>query len=773
MSSTLPKSAKVVPFDSPCEEEGVVADVKLLAPPALPMVQTGIAWKRVTKTVNSRFNNEPVKLVDSCSGAVLGGEITALMGLSGKYFRFFFGVTSHAKTSIYVKGCGKTTLLRVLSGRDNVACTGEIFFGGNQVSLDKAQVWTQETRRKIGYVAQDDTFFESLTVREHLTFTTLLRGNSHDKLSAVDQVIEDLNMKRCEHNPIKVLSGGERKRCSIATELLSDPFVLVLDEATSGLDSAVSSALIGNLRKLANGERAISDNSNRGLTSSKKEVYAPSQPSVKLAIIMSIHQPSTGLFYLFDNVIFMVEGKSVYYGPTTRCMSYLARVGYQLPKSINEEGVEEALAYNPADYMMELLFSIIVQEEVPVSTLPNPTTTKRKKKGKNAATDDIRVKKSAKELWAFVRRKFFRERNTNFMQTLKAVAFKRSRFSPEFVGWWPRYILMSVYDDSLALADADRFAESFLADGIDTEGSASKHNIGNNYRRFVHEVWILLNRSLKCSSRSSSVSTFTILEVVCIGLLAGLTWFQTELLESKISKFSGFLFFLCAYWFFAGLYTGLLDFLPERMVVKKDHAAGAYSLLSYYLARTFGGIPARIFLPAVFAMVACLLGMHPSVYLESGDGGGAGSFIAVILLLMLTALTGEALGVLLGIASNNLDQSVTIANVTGLSMTIFGGFYIKDLPIFMKWLKYLSVLKYCFDALCQAQFPSDAVIECEGGWYIAACYNNNELTGAEVRRWLNVETLSLGGNVGAMIAIYVGLKIAGYLALVYNAKYSS
>eukprot|EP01031_Cornospumella_fuschlensis_P032605 gene32605-39422_t len=103
-------------------------------------------------------------------------------------------------------------------------------------------------------------------------------------------------------------------------------------------------------------------------------------------------------------------------------------------------------------------------------------------------------------------------------------------------------------------------------------------------------------------------------------------------------------------------------------------------------------------------------------------------------------------------------------------MTIFGGFYIKKLPIFMDWLKYLSVLKYCFDALCQVQFPSDTYISCDSGWYIGNCYGQREIDGSTVRAFLDVDRLSLGGNIGAMVAIYFGLKIAGYLALVYVSK---
>lgn len=159
--------------------------------------------------------------------------------------------------------------------------------------------------------------------------------------------------------------------------------------------------------------------------------------------------------------------------------------------------------------------------------------------------------------------------------------------------------------------------------------------------------------------------------------------------------------------------------------------------------------------------------MDPSLYEENG----VGKFVGMIFLLMFTALVGEALGVFYGIASNNVDHSVTVANVTALSMLIFGGFYTKDLPVFMDWLQYLSVLKYCYDALCLLQFGENDVYDCDNGYYIAACYQNTEISGAEVRAWLGVDELTIGGNIGVIVAIYVGLKILGYVALINRSEF--
>lgn len=246
----------------------------------------GIAWKGVEKSVTSAISNKPLKLLENCNGAVRGGEMLAIMGLSGS---------------------SKTTLLGVLSGRDQSGATGVVCYGPDRVELGSMDsALSLEARRKIGFVAQEDVFFWSLTVKEHLLFTVQLRGglsSAEDEGHAVLEILEELNMTKCIDTPIKVLSGGERKRCSIATELLADPTVLILDEATSGLDSAVAAYLVHSLRQLANGARVSQPNAHHSERDDEVQRHrgaykglprAPQALRTKLAVIMSIHQPSTG-----------------------------------------------------------------------------------------------------------------------------------------------------------------------------------------------------------------------------------------------------------------------------------------------------------------------------------------------------------------------------------------------------------------------------------------------------------------------------------------------
>ena len=76
----------------------------------------------------------------------------------------------------------------------------------------------------------------------------------------------------------------------------------------------------------------------------------------------SIHQPSTTTFYSFDKVMFISEGRVLYFDAPSNFLGYLSQVGYTLPKAIGCNGELETLAYNPAEYAMELLLSVTPQD---------------------------------------------------------------------------------------------------------------------------------------------------------------------------------------------------------------------------------------------------------------------------------------------------------------------------------------------------------------------------------------------------------------------------
>ncbi|KAH9524967.1 hypothetical protein Btru_028364 [Bulinus truncatus] len=186
------------------------------------------------------------------------------------------------------------------------------------------------------YVQQDDLFITTLTVREQLQFRALLRMDKKlDKaarLARVEEVIIEMGLTSCANNRIgdagggkKGISGGERKRLSFASEALTNPPIFFCDEPTSGLDSFMAQSIITTLQKMASKGRVI---------------------------LCTIHQPSSEIFAMFDQILLLAEGRTAFMGTQKAAMEFFQRLEYPCPNN-----------YNPADHYI-LTLAIVPGQEV-------------------------------------------------------------------------------------------------------------------------------------------------------------------------------------------------------------------------------------------------------------------------------------------------------------------------------------------------------------------------------------------------------------------------
>ena len=236
------------------------------------------------------------KILNEVSGFAAPGEVLACMGPSG---------------------AGKTSLMNVLSGRST--------YQGGVISINGEPTTARSMKRlmtKVAYVKQADIFFNHLSVRDQFTYTALLRmpstSSTLEKHQEVDKLVRLLRLSKVADSPIMMISGGEKKRVNIGTELLTDPDVLLLDEPTSGLDSTTAVSLI----QLLQG-------------------YARDQGKT---VITSIHQPSSAVFRSFDRLIMLSDGYVVYFGTPIDSLPYLRQLDLACPDG-----------YNAADHWMDLL----------------------------------------------------------------------------------------------------------------------------------------------------------------------------------------------------------------------------------------------------------------------------------------------------------------------------------------------------------------------------------------------------------------------------------
>ncbi|BBX27121.1 FHA domain-containing protein [Mycolicibacterium alvei] len=173
-------------------------------------------------------------LLDSISVDARPGTLTAVIGPSG---------------------AGKSTFAKQVAGYTHPT-TGTVAFEGHDVHAEYASL-----RSRIGMVPQDDVVHGQLTVRQALMFAAELRlppdTTKEDREQVVMQVLEELEMTKHLDTRVDKLSGGQRKRASVALELLTGPSLLILDEPTSGLDPALDRQVMTMLRQLADAGRVV------------------------------------------------------------------------------------------------------------------------------------------------------------------------------------------------------------------------------------------------------------------------------------------------------------------------------------------------------------------------------------------------------------------------------------------------------------------------------------------------------------------------------------
>ncbi|MEB3033993.1 ATP-binding cassette domain-containing protein [[Mycobacterium] nativiensis] len=152
-------------------------------------------------------------------------------------------------------GAGKTTLSRLIAGYTKPT-TGTVTFEGHNIHTEYASL-----RSRIGMVPQDDVVHRQLTVNQALGYAAELRlppdSTKADRDRAVAQVLEELELTKHADTRVDKLSGGQRKRASVALELLTGPSLLLLDEPTSGLDPALDRQVMLMLRGLADAGRVV------------------------------------------------------------------------------------------------------------------------------------------------------------------------------------------------------------------------------------------------------------------------------------------------------------------------------------------------------------------------------------------------------------------------------------------------------------------------------------------------------------------------------------
>ena len=271
----------------------------------LDLVFTNLSYS-VKDEAESKIQKKEVNktILDNLTGYFIHGRLTGIMGPSG---------------------AGKTSLMEVISNQSKTGeVRGNFCLNGNEVDIEKI-------KKISGFVFQDDIILRTMTVYEALYMSALLKlpetTSIEEKKNIVDKMISTLHLEKCKDtivgdSTLKGISGGERKRLSVGMEMIMNPSIIFLDEPTSGLDTYTAYSLIKSLKNLTDEGRTV---------------------------VATIHQPSSDILRLFDDIILLNHGKIVYQGEVKNLVPYFDNIGYKCPEYTNPSDFIFMNILNPLD----------------------------------------------------------------------------------------------------------------------------------------------------------------------------------------------------------------------------------------------------------------------------------------------------------------------------------------------------------------------------------------------------------------------------------------
>lgn len=646
----------------------------------------GLYFENVSYSLNGKT------ILNGIRGICHPGEVTAIMGASG---------------------AGKTTFLDILARKNKRGqVSGDFYVNGEKVS-DAAY------KRVVGFVDQEDTMLPTLTVHETILNSALLRLPRDMSRTAKEQRVYEVEKELgihhirdsligSEEGKGRGISGGEKRRVSIACELVTSPSIIFLDEPTSGLDAYNAYNVVECLVTLAK--------------------------NYKRTVIFTIHQPRSNIVALFDRLILLAQGKTVYSGSFAQCQGYFDSIGYECP-----------VGFNIADYLVDLTMHAGNSQTVDDGTLSIDTASIGQ--GSTTAIKSIASVSGMSTGGASVgapsassrprnsRRNSVRARQERELYTRRKQAMDTAASSDAGGEDTSSYRLQPNPISSLAQLDEDShdlppsavtgtdldimtraFARSDIAvatheeiqqivtsaenaNGPNANGDAEGNSqhvsaVGKGYARvgYLHQFIILSQRTWKNLYRNPMLMLMHYAIAIILAVFAGYLFYG---LTDDIPGFQnrlGLFFFLLALFGFSTL-TSLNVFATERLLFVRERANGYYAPATYFAAKVlFDIIPLRIIPPILMGSI---------IYPMTGLVADGDHFLKFMLVLILFNLAAAAICLFIGIVCKDGSVAQLIGSLVMLFSLLFAGFLLnhKVTPPGALWLQTLSIFHYGFEAL--------------------------------------------------------------------------
>ncbi|KAF2868003.1 hypothetical protein BDV95DRAFT_501553 [Massariosphaeria phaeospora] len=656
------------------------------------------------ENVSYQLNGKAI--LSSISGAVHPGELLAIMGASG---------------------AGKTTFLDILARKNKIGMTGGDFY------LNGEKVRDDEFRNVIGFVDQDDTMLPTLTVHETILDSALLRLPKEMSRASKEKRVEDverqLGIYHIRHQVVgseesgRGISGGEKRRVGIACELVTSPSILFLDEPTSGLDSFNAFNVVECLVNLVK-------NYNR-------------------TVVFTIHQPRSNIVALFDQLILLAKGRTVYSGPFESCQPYFDNIGYSCPPGFNiadyliDLTMHAGAARQPIDEDSSLFardgLRTSASSAIAVKSIPSINNSIDRDMTGSPSISSLRPKnkrrtsiRQQQERELFTRKKSsapadgtmspktddeapYDRRDGRNAQWLKLsrqqgapppqILDDPDELPPAADGGTGTNLdtLVTAYITSDVATALHEDVVNAIAEANEANGGPASHQGTNGFiaagklKGFRKVGWggqfvILSKRTWRNLYRNPMLMlTHYAIAIVLAVFLGFLFYGLTDDIKGFQNRL-GLFFFVLALFGFSTL-TILTVFAPERLLFTRERAKGYYSPISYFAAKVlFDIVPLRLIPPIIFGII---------VYPMTGLIPAWANFAKFILFIVLFNLAASGIFLFIGIVFRNGGVANLIGILVMLFSLLFSGFFLnkESIPAAAKWLQSLSIFHYAFEGL--------------------------------------------------------------------------
>ncbi|XP_012271228.1 ATP-binding cassette sub-family G member 4 isoform X1 [Orussus abietinus] len=649
-----------------------------------------LAFSDLVYKVREGRKSNTKTILKSVSGRLRSGELTAIMGPSG---------------------AGKSTLLNILTGYKTTGVEGSITMNGHERNLSAF-------RKLSCYIMQDNQLHGNLTVEEAMKVASSLKLSSNiskaEKEELIQEILETLGLADHRKTMTANLSGGQKKRLSIALELVNNPPIMFFDEPTSGLDSSSCFQCISLLKTLARGGRTI---------------------------ICTIHQPSARLFEMFDALYTLAEGQCVYQGCTAQLVTFLRSLGLNCPSY-----------HNPASFVIEVacgeygdnirnLVNAIDNGKRDIRTGYNFLELKNESLNNGGNVKDVEDVKSANG----------KDKNDASNIEEKFLDDKGSKTNG---GILPRYAMNDISKENEVAINVELEKKEYVNTALldETLTVTPDRYPTSEFTQF----WVVLKRTLLFSRRDWTLMYLRLFAHILVGFLIGALYYDIGNDGAKVLSNLGFLFFNMLFLMYTSMTITILSFPLEMPVLLKENFNRWYSLKSYYMAITVSDIPFQ----AIFCMIYVVI-----VYFLTSQPTEMSRFTMFTSACLLISFVAQSVGLVVG-AAMNVQNGVFLAPVMSVPFLLFSGFFVSfdAIPVYLRWITYLSYIRYGFEGTALSIYSfARTKLKC----FQVYCHFKNPKTTLEELDMLDADfTL----DILALLLIFVLLRIAAYMFLRWKLK---